>query len=367
MLETSSPRTKNPAMRYLPKILLPISRLTRCFLLAALLESPCLGTLAAADADTYTVQALTIPRNAFSGQASAINDAGVSAGWYETNNGSTAVSWSADNQLSPLGTLPGLPSALANDINQAGTIVGFAFTNDFLISRAFIWQSGTGMQALTDLGGDASLAQAINADGTAVGWSFDAVGVLHAVKWDASGSLTDLNPAGAISEALDINDAGDVVGWVFPAGGSASHAYLWQHDGTEVDLQTLGGLGSQAFGVNNRLVIVGVSDRRSPLPPTAFIWKSATGMRTLHMGGNSQAFAINDLGRVVGLRVINQGVLGLTRFHGSLEVLPDLAPDKPPASGPTGINPCGTIVGSSSSPDPTNGNPVPAIWTKACD
>jgi probable HAF family extracellular repeat protein len=354
-------------MRYLPKILLPISRLTRCFLLAALLESPCLGTLGAADADAYTVQALTIPRNAFSGQASAINDAGVSAGWYETNNGSTAVSWSADNQLSPLGTLLGLPSALANDINQAGTIVGFAFTNDFLISRAFIWQSGTGMQALTDLGGDASLAQAINADGTAVGWSFDAVGVLHAVKWDASGSLTDLNPAGAISEALDINDAGDVVGWVFPAGGSASHAYLWQHDGTEVDLQTLGGLGSQAFGVNNRLVIVGVSDRRSPLPPTAFIWKSATGMRTLHMGGNSQAFAINDLGRVVGLRVINQGVLGLTRFHGSLEVLPDLAPDKPPASGPTGINPCGTIVGSSSSPDPTNGNPVPAIWTKACD
>ena len=86
------------------------------------------------------------------------------------------------------------------------------------------------------------------------------------------------------------------------------------------------------------------------------------------MGGNSQAFAINDLGRSVGLRVVNQGVLGLTRFHGSLEMLPDLAPDKPPASGPTGINRCGTIVGSSSSPIPTNGNPVPAIWTKAaCD
>src|SRR5215472_11621705 len=236
-------------MRNLYELLSPIRQWTRWLLLAALLKSLCFGTLAADDADTYTVQALTTPRNAFSGQASAINDADVSAGWYETNDGWTAVSWSADNQLTRLGTLPGLPSALANDINQAGTIVGFAFTNDFLVSRAFIWHSDTGMQALDDLGGNASLAEAINADGTAVGWSFDAGGVLHAVKWDPSGSLTDLNPSGAISQALGINDAGDVVGWVFPAGGSASQAHLWRHDGAEIDLGTLGGPGSQAFGV----------------------------------------------------------------------------------------------------------------------
>jgi probable HAF family extracellular repeat protein len=359
---------ENPVVRHLHELLLPISQLTRRFLLAALLESLCLGTLAAGGADTYTVQALTIPRNAFSGQASAINDARISAGWYQTNNGWTAVSWSADNQLTRLGTLPGLPSALANDVNQTGTIVGYAFSNDFLISRAFIWRSDSGMQPLVDLGGNASLAQAINTDGTAVGWSYDGGGVLHAVKWSPSGSLTDLNPSGAISQALDVNDAGDVVGWVFPAGGSASHAYLWRHDGVEIDLQTLGGPGSQAFGVNNALAIVGVSDRPPPLAPVAFIWRPATGMRPLGMGGNSQAFAINDLGRSVGLRVVNQGVLGLTRFHGPPEVLPDLAPDKPPASGLTGINRCGTIVGSSSSLIPTNGNPVPAIWTKAaCD
>jgi probable HAF family extracellular repeat protein len=355
-------------MRHLHKLLLPISHFKRCFLLGTLLASVSVGTLPARGDDTYTVQALTIPRNAFSGQASAINDASVSAGWYQTINGWTAVSWSADNQLTRLGTLAGFPSALANGINQNGTIVGFAFTNDFLISRAFIWNSDTGMQALDDLGGNASLAQAINVDGTVVGWSYDAGGVLHAVKWDASGALTDLNPSGAISEALGINDAGDVVGWVFPAGGSASHAYLWRHDGAEIDLGTLGGPGSQAFGINNSLTIVGVSDQPSPLPPVAFIWKPATGMRSLGLGANSQAFAINDVGRSVGLRVVNRGVLGLTRFRGPPAKLPDLAPNKPPASGPTGINRCGTLVGSSSSPNPTNGNPVPAIWTKvACD
>jgi probable HAF family extracellular repeat protein len=257
---------------------------------------------------------------------------------------------------------------LANGINQAGAIVGFAHSADFPTSRAFIWHADTGMRPLADLGGDASLAQAINTDGTVVGWSYDPAGLLHAVRWNADGELTDLNPAGAISEALGINDAGDVVGWVFPNGGIASHAYLWRHDGVEIDLQTLGGPGSQAFAVNNSLAIVGVSDQTSPRPPVAFIWRPATGMRNLRMGGNSQALAINDLGRSVGLRVIDAGVLGLNRFGAVIERLPDLAPDKGPFSGPAGINRCGTIVGSSSSPLPTNGNPVPAIWTKAaCD
>ncbi len=355
-------------MRSFQILRLPIRRLTKWFLFAALLEFLCFGTLGANAQSSYAVQALAIPRQAFSGQASTINDAGVSAGWYQTSRGWSAVSWSAAGELTQLGTLSGFPNALANGINQTGTIVGFAFSSDFLISQAFSWSSDTGMQPLADLGGGASLAQAINADGTVVGWSYDPAGILHAVQWDASGSLTDLNPPGAISEALGINDAGDVVGWVFPNGGDASRAHLWRHDGVEIDLGTLGGPGSQAFGVNNALAIVGVSDRPSPRPPVAFIWKSATGMRNLNMGANSQAFAINDLGRSVGLRVINGGVLGLTRFHGPAEVLPDLAPDKPPASGPTWVNRCGTIVGSSSSPNPTNGNPVPAIWTKAtCD
>ena len=47
------------------------------------------------------------------------------------------------------------------------------------------------------------------------------------------------------------------------------------------------------------------------------------------MGGNSQAFAINDLGRSVGLRVINRGVPGLTRFHGPPVVVSHLALQAP--------------------------------------
>ncbi|HEY3520533.1 MAG TPA: hypothetical protein VGK80_05765 [Rhodanobacteraceae bacterium] len=321
------------------------------------------------DADQYTAQALAIPARAFSGQSSAINDSGVSAGWYQSFKGSFAVSWDATGHMTQLGSLPGLPSSLANGINDSGAIVGFAFTNDFLSSRAFVWHADTGMQALADLGGDASLAQAINAAGMAVGWAYDPAGILHAVRWDASGAITDLNPPGAISEALGINDQGDVVGWVFAADASASHAYLWRHDGVQIDLQTLGGPGSQAFAVNDSLAVVGISDRRSPLPPVSFIWTPAKGMQNVGFGSNSQALAINDNGRVAGSRVINAGVLGLTRTLATkAQVIPDVAADKGPFSSATGMNLCGTLVGSSSSPDPTNGNPVPAIWTKAnCD
>jgi len=319
-------------------------------------------------ADDYLAQALPIPSNAFSGQSSAINDDGISAGWYQTLRGWVAVQWDAQGNMTPLGTLPGLPSALANGINDSGTIVGFAFTDNHLKTRAFVWRADSGMRALPDLGGDASLAQAINANGTIVGWSYDASGVLHAVNWNAAGQIADLNPPGAISEALGINDKGDIVGWVFGATATASHAWLWRRDGTQVDLQTLGGASSQAFGVNDALVVVGVSDRRV-LPPVAFAWTANAGMRDLGFGSGSQALAINGQGRIAGLQVVNAGVLGLTRtLRTPVQVLPDVAPGKPPFSGPTGTNACGDFVGSSSSPDPTNGNPVPAIWIKSeCD
>jgi hypothetical protein len=104
-------------------------------------------------------------------------------------------------------------------------------------------------------------------------------------------------------------------------------------------------------------------------PPLAFLWTPATGMRDAGFGSNSQALAISVRGRMAGLRVIDAGVLGLTRrLRTSVQVLPDVAADEPPFSGPAGINACGDLVGSSSSPDPTNGNPVPALWLKErCD
>ena len=95
-------------------------------------------------ATRYQVQALKIPPAAFLGEASAINDAGVVAGWYRTADSWTAVIWATPNDPRNLGKLPGLVSALAKDINQAGTVVGFALSADFITSHAFVWADATG-------------------------------------------------------------------------------------------------------------------------------------------------------------------------------------------------------------------------------
>lgn len=319
---------------------------------------------------TYTVQALSIPANALIGEASDINDAGVAAGWFKVNNTWSAVRWTSPTQFLNLGKLPGFQSALAKGINNAGTIVGYALTNNFGSSRAFIWTSAGGIKPLQDLGGAGSIAFAINSSGIAVGEASTQNEAIHAVKWSATGVITDINPPGAgASEATAINDAGDITGWVFPAGGTGEHAWLWRADGTQQDLGTLGGQRAFAYGINSSVAVVGWSNQTPPRPDIAFRWTQATGMRPItSFGGGSQALGISDRNRVVGFQVVSAGVVGLTLFGGTKTVLPDLANKGFPFSGPTAVNTCGTIVGSSISPRPTNGNSVPAMWSKVgCD
>lgn len=327
--------------------------------------APDLATAQAA----YTVRALVIPNNALVGEGSDINDAGVVAGWYQINQTWTAVRWTTPTQALSLGILPGYQSALAKGINNAGTIVGYVAKQSFNGSRGFIWTSAGGMKPLPNLGGSGSIAFAINNNGVAVGEASLPNEAIHAVKW-INGVITDINPPGAgFSEATAINDAGDITGHVFPAGGNGEHAWLWRANGTQQDLGTLGGQRAFAYGINSGVIVVGVSEQTPPKPDIAFRWTQANGMKPItSFGGGSTALGISDRNRVVGFQVINAGVVGLTAFGGTKTVLPDLANKGFPFSGPTSVNLCGAITGSSLSPRPTNGNSVPAIWTKAgCD
>lgn len=315
----------------------------------------------------YTVAALRIPGNTRQGEARGINDAGAMAGYVQNSETYHAVQWIANNPPLDLGNLPGLPSDIANDINQSGTIVGFSFGSSVSTARAFVWTPGVGMRALPDLGGNANIAQAINASGMAVGWAADSFGTVHAARWDAAGQITDLNPPGGTSIAIDINDLGDIIGWTFPLGAVQEHAHLWRRDGVQVDLGTLGGAKSNGFGINNSAQAVGVADPPVPAPEVAFVWDQARGMHNLGYGMRSQAFAISDLGRSVGLST-GSGVVGLTKFRGVLQILPDLAPAKPHFSGPVNVNRCGTIVGSSVDPNPASAALLPVVWRNAaCD
>ena len=176
----------------------------------------------------------------------------------------------------------------------SGAIVGFAFGSNLAVSQAFVWRAETGMQALVDLGGGASLAQAINTEGTAVGWSYDAAGCFT----PCGGTRRERSPI-SIPPERSARRSTSTIKATSSAGSSP----------TVVRLRTPICGGTTACRLIFKLWAAraarpSASITRSPssasrtrprLSPTAFIWRPATGMRDLRMGPNSQALAINDL------------------------------------------------------------------------
>jgi probable HAF family extracellular repeat protein len=112
--------------------------------------------------------------------------------------------------------------------------------------------------------------------------------------------LLDLGTLGGnYSEAFGINSTGQVVGASTTATGER-HAFLWTA-GRMRDLGTLGGSSSTAQNINSLGQVVGWSTTADG-SEHAFIWTSRDGMRDLGTLGRprSYAYAINDHGQVVG-------------------------------------------------------------------
>jgi probable HAF family extracellular repeat protein len=121
-----------------------------------------------------------------------------------------------------LGTLGG-DNGDVSWINDAGQVVGVADLPGSETHDAFLWERGR----MVDLGnlGQTSRASAINSRGQVVGSSKTNDGQFHAFLWNKGTPMIDLNvfvPEGAdlqlLTDALNINDRGEIMGLGFPPG-----------------------------------------------------------------------------------------------------------------------------------------------------
>ncbi len=175
---------------------------------------------------------------------------------------------------------------------------------------------------LDTLGGPTGSAYSLNNKGEVTGTA-DLVGgkVHHAYLWSAkgitnlgalSGSYTDANAINNLGEVVgtaEIKESGDGTAHFCESTADACHAFLWDH-GVMRDLGTLGGVSSQALGINHLGQVVGNSETTSYGAQSPFIWQKGK-MKALGGAINSYstvgASAINNKGEIVGIMATLDG------------------------------------------------------------
>jgi probable HAF family extracellular repeat protein len=229
----------------------------------------------------------------------------------------------------PDGPLTGGPT----DVNERGQVVGWrpvadvrSFESYSLTATSFFYDAGrlTTIGKLGDLGCEAA---AVNELGQVVGHCW-----LDKVEWDSHdsappnrafvwqhGAIVDLGTLdGGESWARAVNDLGHVVGnsLVRGDGGTThTHAVLWR-DGAITDLGTLDGRDqSEAVAINERGEVIGSSCLEGGDQCRAFVWRDGTmtDLGVLPGGAESWAVAIDDAGRIAGM-----GETGNGERHGIL-------------------------------------------------
>jgi probable HAF family extracellular repeat protein len=161
------------------------------------------------------------------------------------------------DQIHELPLITGDSSGSATAINDNGQIVGISGICDQAVGRhtakhAVLWENGT----VTDIYPDApapwwNTPTAINQRGDIVGFAGDPAFVegeiLHAFKWTRDDGIRQLKPLQGRtpehvdSEAYGINERGEVVGVSSDADGVDTRAVIWDHGNIPTDLNELKG------------------------------------------------------------------------------------------------------------------------------
>jgi probable HAF family extracellular repeat protein len=213
--------------------------------------------------------------------ANSINDSGTvvggSSGLYSYDGQATVWDGTSATILNGLGR----PFGMANDINNAGQIVGttYSVTNYIYHFFATTWIDYK-PTTLGTLGGASGEAVGINEAGLIVGVSQNSLGAMHATRWTGI-TPTDLGTLGGTnSVAMDINEYGQIVGQSEISGDSLTHATIWDsgiatdlNNYLDASIKNSGWILRQASGINDNGFIVGYASNILTHEDHAFLLK----------------------------------------------------------------------------------------------
>jgi uncharacterized membrane protein len=210
-------------------------------------------------------------------------------------------------QINRLGFLSGDGWSAATRINNSGQILGQSHGTDISegSTGAFLWSNNNGLQNI-QVAGKLDRPGGISDSGQITGIGLSLTGASAYVREPNGGLLELPKPGGDIDTCgMDINDAGQVAGWLHDMTDIQNDRYyavLW---GTNGQITTLGGddeLWSAAIDVNNS----GQAIWMRVLPgggQQAYVWDGANGSTPLALLGGTTwntASSMNDSGTIVG-------------------------------------------------------------------
>jgi probable HAF family extracellular repeat protein len=246
----------------------------------------------------------------------SVNGHGEVAGAsFDASGNIRAIRWTEKGGMQDLGTL-GASSSIAGTINERGQIAGESGACDACNQDSFLWDHGK-MYDIPDFGGPISFHYALNNRGQVVGQSDLPGGAYaHPFLWDKKRGIQDLGllSGGLSASAHWINDSGQIVGLSGIESDQFFHAVLWDKGIT--DLGTLNGdLCSVAESINAAgQVVGGTFDCNTAAFLHAFLWEHGgpmMDMNSLTPPGSdlllTGAFSINDRGEIAGQGTTSAG------------------------------------------------------------